>query len=130
KPSYTLKSLVDRVTWFPLQDAFTYMWFVTAVGTVAALGLLARSRELTAGERLLLLWMGLGALDLIVHDAGNERRFVLFIPPLVALTAISLGRREILATTIERLPRGRALLAAPIIAYAAYFVIASAVRIA
>jgi len=130
KPSYTIKALVDRITWFPLQDVFTYMWVVTALGTAAGLGLLARWRELSSGERLLLLWMGLGALELMVHDAGNERRFVLFIPPLVALTAISLGRREILAPTIERLPRGRALLAAPLIAYAAYFVIASAVRIA
>jgi len=130
KPSYTLKSLVDRVTWFPLQDAFTYMWFVTAVGTVAALGLLARWRELTAGERLLLLWMGLGALELIVHDAGNERRFVLFVPPLVALTAIALGRREIVAESTERVPRARALAALPVVLYAAYFVAASAVRVA
>ena len=29
------KSLVDRITWFPLQDVFTYMWFVTALGTAA-----------------------------------------------------------------------------------------------
>ena len=50
--------------------------------------------------------MGLGALELMLHDAGNERRFVLFIPPLVALASIALGRREILPTTVERLPRG------------------------
>jgi 4-amino-4-deoxy-L-arabinose transferase-like glycosyltransferase len=130
KPSYTMKAVVDRVTWFPLQDVFTYMWFVTAVGTAAALGLLARWRELASGERLLLLWLGLGALELMVHDAGNERRFVLFIPPLIALAAIALGRREIVAGTVERLPRARALAAAPVIAYAAYFVAASAVRIA
>jgi 4-amino-4-deoxy-L-arabinose transferase-like glycosyltransferase len=130
KPSYTFKSLVDRVTWFPLQDVFTYMWFVTAVGTAAALGLLARWRKLTAGERLLLFWTGLGALELMVHDAGNERRFVLFIPPLVALAAIALGRREIVPAETERLGRRRALAIAPVILYAAYCVAASAVRLA
>ena len=130
KPSYTLKSLIDRVTWFPLQDVFTYMWFVTVVGTAAALGLLARWRDLSAGERLLLLWTGLGALELMVHDAGNERRFVLFIPPLVAFAAVALGRRAVLPPAVEQVPRSRALLAAPLIAYAAYFVAASAVRLA
>jgi 4-amino-4-deoxy-L-arabinose transferase-like glycosyltransferase len=130
KPSYTLKSLVDRTTWLPLQDVFTYMWFVTAVGTTAALGLLARWRELTGGERLLLRWPGLGALELMVHDAGNERRFVLFIPPLVALAAIALGRREIVPEAAERVPRVRALVAAPVILYATYVVAASAVRLA
>ena len=99
------------------------MWFVTAVGMAAALGLLARWRDLSAGERLLVLWMGLGALELILHDAGNERRFVLFIPPFVALASIALGRREIVPPSAERVPRARALLAAPVIAYAAYFVI-------
>lgn len=130
KPSYAITSLVDRVTWFPLQDAFTYMWFVTAVGTATALGLLARWRDLSAGERLLLWWTGLGALELMLHDAGNERRFVLFIPPLVAFAAIALGRRGIVPPEMEHVPRSRALLAAPLVAYAAYFVAASAVRLA
>ena len=130
KPSYTARALVDRITWFPLQDVFTYMWVVAALGTAAALGLLARWRELVSGERLLLLWLGLGALELMVHDAGNERRFVLFIPPLIALAAVALGRREIVPAAVERLPRRRVLVAAPIIAYASYFAAASAVRIA
>jgi 4-amino-4-deoxy-L-arabinose transferase-like glycosyltransferase len=130
KPSYTVKALLDRTTWLPLQDVFTYMWFVTAIGTAGALGLLARWGALTAGERLLLFWMGLGALELMVHDAGNERRFVLFIPPLVAVASIALGRREIVPMVVERLPRRAALLASPLIAYAAYFVAASAVRLA
>ena len=33
-------------------------------------------------------WLGLGALELILHDVGNERRFVIFIPALVALAAL------------------------------------------
>jgi hypothetical protein len=54
---------------------------------------------------------------------------VLFIPPLIALAAIALGRREIMPPAVERLPRARAVLAAPLVAYAAYFVAAAAVRI-
>jgi 4-amino-4-deoxy-L-arabinose transferase-like glycosyltransferase len=130
KPSYTLKALVDRVTWLPLQDVFTYMWFATALGITTALGLIPRWRALTSAERLLLFWIGLGALELMVHDAGNERRFVLFIPPLVALASMALGRREVLDRSIEVLQLRRALLAAPLVAYAAYFVAASGVRVA
>ncbi len=49
KPSYDLKSLIDRVSWFPiLHDIFTRMWFTLVVGVTAALGLLARWRSATA----------------------------------------------------------------------------------
>ena len=34
------------------------------------------------------------SLELLVHDVGNERRFVFLIPALVALTAMILGRRD------------------------------------
>ena len=130
KPSYDLKSFIDRVTWLPLQDVFTRMWFVVVVGVTAAVGTLARWRELTAAERLLLLWVGLGAAELMVHDAGNERRFVFFIPPLAALTAIALGRRSLIPDAAARMSRKTALLALPVVLYAAYFVLAAAVRLA
>ena len=105
KPNYDLKSLVDRATWFPLQDAFTRTWFVMAVGAVHAAGLIARWRSLRAGERLLVLWVVLGAAELILHDAGNERRFVFFIPAFVALAALALGRLQILPARRRAIPR-------------------------
>ena len=37
-------------------------------------------------ERLLVLWVLIGLLELVVHDSGNERRYVMFIPALIALT--------------------------------------------
>jgi 4-amino-4-deoxy-L-arabinose transferase-like glycosyltransferase len=129
KPSYDLKSLIDRATWFPLQDAFTRTWFVLAVAVAYAGGLLATWRERKAGERLLLLWVSLGAAELILHDAGNERRFVFFIPAFVGLASLALGRLQILPRSVEVIPRSRALAAMPVLLYAAYIVFGAWVRI-
>lgn len=131
KPAYTLRALLDRVTWFPiLHDLFTRSWFVVAVGLTSALGMLARWRTLVPAERLLLLWLGLGATELILHDVGNERRFVLFLPPLVALASIALGRDRVLLRGADALPRSRALLAAPLVLFVAYVVAGALVRVA
>jgi 4-amino-4-deoxy-L-arabinose transferase-like glycosyltransferase len=130
KPSYTFRALMDRLTWFPiLHDLFTRSWFVLAIGLTAALGMLARWRTLAPAERLLVLWVGLGASELILHDVGNERRFVLFIPPLVALASIALGRDGGLLREVDLIPRRRALLAAPIVLYVAYVVTGALVRL-
>ncbi len=132
KPSYGLGALVDRASWFPiLHDLFTRMWFSVTLGITAAAAVLATWRTASPGERLLVLWIGLGALELILHDVGNERRFVLFIPPLIGLTAIVLGGgRALLPRTVAALPRGRALIAAPIVLYGLYVIYGSIVRIA
>ncbi len=130
KPSYDLKSLLDRTTWLPLQDAFTRTWFVMAIAMTHASGLIARWRELRSGERLLVWWVALGAAELILHDAGNERRFVFFIPAFVGLAALALGRLQILPRELERTSRGRALLALPLVLYGAYLVFGAFVRIA
>jgi 4-amino-4-deoxy-L-arabinose transferase-like glycosyltransferase len=130
KPSYDLKSILDRATWLPLQDAFTRTWFVIAIAMTHAAGLIARWRELRSGERLLVWWVVLGAAELILHDAGNERRFVFFIPAFVALASIALGRLQILAGDVELVPRTRALLALPLVLYGAYVVFGAFVRIA
>ena len=76
-----------------LHDIFTRMWFDAGRRRRRrARACSSRWRALSIGERLLVLWVGVGALELIVHDVGNERRFVFLIPALVALTAIALGR--------------------------------------
>jgi hypothetical protein len=90
-----------------------------------------RWREASAGERLLGWWVVLGACELVLHDVGNERRFIFFIPALVALAAIVLGRdRVLLPESIARIPRRRAVLALPIVAYAAYTVAGAVIRVA
>ena len=131
KPSYTLDALVYRASSFPiLHDLLTRMWFSVTVGITAALALLATWRTSSPGERVLGLWIGLGILELVLHDVGNERRFVLFIPPLVALTAIVLGGgRAILSPSLASLPRRQALLAAPILLYGLYVIFGSIVRV-
>ena len=132
KPSYTLGALVDRASWFPvLHDLFTRMWFTLLVALAGVLGLLVRWRHAAAGERLLGWWVVLGALELVLHDVGNERRFVFFIPALVALAAITLGRdRVLLPAAIAGVSRRRALLALPLVAYAAYIVAGAVIRVA
>jgi len=132
KPSYDLGSVVNRLAWFPvLHDLFTRMWLTLLLALAAAIGIVTRFRHAAPGERLLVLWVGLGALELLAHDVGNERRFVFFIPALIALAAILLGRdRSLLPTALVSLPRSRALLAAPLVAYSLYVLFGSAVRLA
>ena len=84
KPSYDLRSLLDRLSWFPvLHDVLTRMWLVVAIGfDRAGLTRLTRFTRLDPAQRLLVLWLGLGLLELLLHDVGNERRFVMLIPAL------------------------------------------------
>ena len=132
KPSYDLKSLIDRVSWFPiLHDIFTRMWFTLVVGVAAALGLLARWRSATPPERLLGLWIAVGAFELMLHDVGNERRFLIFVPALVALTALVLGRdRTLLPEEAPAAPIRKALLALPVVLFALYVIGGTLVRLA
>jgi hypothetical protein len=130
KPSYTVKALADRITGFPLHDLFTRMWFVLALASASALGALASWRRVPPGERLLLWWVGLGSAELILHDVGNERRFIFFIPALVALASIALGReRTIVRPAAAEVPRARAWLILPLILFTAYVVAAAIIRI-
>ena len=132
KPTYDVKSFVDRITWFPvLHDLFTRMWAVIIVATAGGLAALVRWRQLPSGERLLLWWVGLGALELIVHDVGNERRFLFFIPAVAGLAAIVLGgRRAIADMELARLRRREILIALPAVAFALYVVSGGIVRVA
>lgn len=131
KPSYDLRSILDRITWFPiLHDVFTRMWFVWAVGLIAWLVSLARFRHLQAPERLLTLWIGIGGLELLIHDVGNERRFVFLIPALVALASLATTR---LAAPARRQPlpsRATLLLGLPLVLYVAYLAIGALARLA
>jgi 4-amino-4-deoxy-L-arabinose transferase-like glycosyltransferase len=131
KPRYDLESLLFRITGFPvLHDLFTRMWVMLLLCLAALMGLVARWRSASAGERLLGYWVALGTLELLVHDVGNERRFVFFIPAVIALASILLARdRALLPAAIAQVPRSRALLALPLVAYALYVASASIVRV-
>src|SRR5262249_50722234 len=140
KPSYDLRSLIDRVSWFPiLHDVFTRMWPVFLIGLVAWATRLVRWRRIGQAGRLLGLWVGLGIAEMILHDVGNERRFVFLIPAFVALTALTLGRdgRRLPDATADRAAdpaaiwtRRRALIALPLVLYLAYLAIGPIARLA
>ncbi len=131
KPSYDARSLLNRVTWFPIvHDIFTRMWFMVVVGVLGLFGALGRWRVVPPPERLLAFWVGLGTLELLLHDVSNERRFIFFIPALVALTAIVLGRdRRAISEELATVPRRTALVAAPVLFYALYVVAGALTRL-
>jgi 4-amino-4-deoxy-L-arabinose transferase-like glycosyltransferase len=124
KPSYDLHSIFIRLSWFPvLHDTFSRMWFELCLGILGAWGILLRWRSSSTTERLLLLWVAIGSVELLVHDVGNERRYVFLIPAFIALTAILLGRRAgLLPAEAARLPRSRLLIYSPAIFYSAYVI--------
>ena len=131
KPSYDLRSILNRVTWFPINhDIFTRMWFMVVVSVAALFSALARWRRVDAGERLLVWWVALGVGELLAHDVSNERRFIFFIPALAALTALVLGRdRRLFSLREPPITRRDLLLASPVIAYAMYVVLGSLARL-
>jgi hypothetical protein len=130
KPSYDLASVIKRVTWFPiLHDTFSRMWGVLCLGVFGAWGIAVRWRRAGDPERLLLLWVAIGALELLVHDVSNERRFVFLIPALVALASVVLVRGALLPEEARAVPRAAVLIAAPLILYTAYVVAGSIARV-
>jgi 4-amino-4-deoxy-L-arabinose transferase-like glycosyltransferase len=131
KPDYTVKAFFDRLSWIPIiHDFFTRQWLVTVLGVFGTLGLLTRWRAASSPERLLGLWIALGFTELIAHDVGNERRFIFFIPALVAFAATVLGRdRSLLPAEAGFISRRNALLATPLLLFAAYVVLGAILRV-
>jgi hypothetical protein len=123
KPSYDLKSLLVRVSWFPiLHDTFTRMWTVLCLGIAGAWGIAAQWRRASDAERLLLLWVALGSIEILIHDVGNERRYVFLIPALVALGSLVLARGTLLPVEAATVMRRRLLVSSPILLFSAYVI--------
>ena len=123
KPSYSIGSLATRAIWFPiLHDTFSRMWPALVLGLFGAWSAAITWRRASDGERLLLLWVAVGSAELLLHDVGNERRFVFLIPALAALTSLVLARGQLLPAEASRIPRSRLMLFAPVILYASYVV--------
>ena len=131
KPEYTLRSLLDRASWLPIvHDYFTRMWLVTSVAALALVAIVLRWRTARPSERLLVLWVLLGLTELVVHDAGNERRYVMFIPALVALAALVLGARGTAGPRPEHFGRASRWLALPFVLVLGYLIVGSLLRLA
>ena len=95
KPSYDAQSLLNRVSWFPvLHDVLSRMWVVVALGLAAFVARALDWFRRPPAEQLLVLWVGVGVLELLLHDVGNERRFVFLIPAFTALAALAIAVRS------------------------------------
>jgi hypothetical protein len=128
KPSYALAALLDRASWLPLvQDSFTRMWMLLVAAAAAVMTLVWRWRAAKPAERLLVLWVVLGIAELVVHDAGNERRYVMFVPVLVALASLTITGSP--AVTRDGPDTPRWMLIAPALLFA-YLVVGSILRMA
>jgi hypothetical protein len=97
----------------------------------AMYGTAARWRRATAVELLAATWIVLGCVELVVHDAGNERRFIFLIPPLLALAAIVMGRdRRLLAPETTSYGLRRLLVVSPFLLFGFYVLAGAAMRVA
>jgi 4-amino-4-deoxy-L-arabinose transferase-like glycosyltransferase len=131
KPSYALTALMDRASWLPIvHDFFTRMWLVTALAALAIATVVGRWRTARPGERLLVLWVLIGLVELVIHDSGNERRYIMFVPALVALSALVLGRAGPVGPPPEQLGRYARWFALPLVLLLAYLVLGSVARLA
>ncbi|HEX6462932.1 MAG TPA: glycosyltransferase family 39 protein, partial [Vicinamibacterales bacterium] len=125
KPSYDLAWIATRVIWFPvLHDTFSRSWPELLLTVLGAWAIGGRWRSASDAERLLLLWVAVGTLELLIHDVSNERRFVFLLPAMAAFTALALDPVEITR------PAGVARFAVlPLMFYSWYVVAAPLVRL-
>jgi dolichyl-phosphate-mannose-protein mannosyltransferase len=129
KPSYALSDIVMRASWLPVvHGLFSRTFLVVVGGSIAIMSLVLGWRESKPAERLLVLWVLVGFLELIAHDSGNERRYVMFIPAFVALAAILAGSGR---TLLPSAAPGRPVLwaAVPIFLLLSYIIAGSWVRL-
>jgi 4-amino-4-deoxy-L-arabinose transferase-like glycosyltransferase len=131
KPAYTVKAILDRLSWLPvLHDFFTRMWTVTVLAVGSLLGVFYRWRRVAPAERVLVLWLVLGMTELVLHDVGNERRLVFLVPGFVAAASLALARdRRLLDERAAASRLQRAVAVAPVVLGGLYLVIGSAVRL-
>lgn len=130
KPSYGWRDFVDRASWLPIvQGFFIRMWLVLIAAAVSILAVVGRWRTARPAERLLVLWVLIGLAELVVHDAGNERRYVMFVPALIGLAAILVGRDgPLLPERLAAAGTRARWLVLPLVVLLSYLVIGSAMR--
>lgn len=89
--------IVDRASWLPvIHGFFSRQWLLTLAALAGLAAAAARYRTASAGERLLALWFLLGTFELVLHDLGNERRYVFLIPSMAGLAAMLIaGHRRV-----------------------------------
>jgi hypothetical protein len=112
-----------------VQDVFTRLWPLLAASALAIAGVCARLRQARPAERLLVWWVLFGLAELVVHDSGAERRYVMFIPAIVALASLALASGAAWVPSTASAARWRSrLLFAPVALGLGYVVIGSALQ--
>ncbi|HKW02492.1 MAG TPA: glycosyltransferase family 39 protein [Vicinamibacterales bacterium] len=129
KPEYDLRHFLDRATWLPIVQAiFMRMSPVVAISAVSLLAIVARWRTARPAERLLVFWMLIGLLELVVHDSGNDRRYVMFIPAMIALASLMAGGHQSVLPADLAGRAGARLMALPLLLFFGYIVAGSFIR--
>jgi 4-amino-4-deoxy-L-arabinose transferase-like glycosyltransferase len=103
-----LTQLVDRASWLPvIHGFFSRQWLLTMAALAGLAATVVRHRTAPAGERLLALWFLLGTFELVLHDLGNERRYVFLVPAMAGLAAILIsGHRHLVPPAAVAWSRG------------------------
>jgi hypothetical protein len=106
------------------------MWLITATAALGLAAIAARWRSARPPDRLLAWWVLLGFAELVVHDSGNERRYVMLIPALAGLAALVLGHSQAAGLLPERIGRRARWMALPFVLGLAYLVGGGLARLA
>jgi 4-amino-4-deoxy-L-arabinose transferase-like glycosyltransferase len=128
KPAYTWHAILDRASWLPVaQGLFERTWLVLAAGSAGLLAILTRWRTARPAERLLVWWVVVGLAELVAHDSGNERRYLMFVPALAGLAAAFFAGLPRPSGTAGA-PRLDRWVAAPVVLLLGYVVAGSLLR--
>lgn len=133
KPAYTLSAFMQRASWLPVaHDVFSRIWLVLLMGAIALVTIAARWWTTASAARLLALWVLLGLSELVFHDSGNDRRYVMLVPPLIGLAAwLTTARSSPDAAPARVVRRDWATIAVlPVVLLAGYLVWGGLVRLA
>ncbi len=129
KPSYTLRAFIDRATWLPVvQGLFSGMTLELLAGLAGLMAIAVNWRTARSGERLLVWWILVGLAELVAHDSGNERRYVMFIPAFLALASLLLSRTGVLVAGSQRLDRATAVASLSLLVPVCYLAIGTLLR--
>jgi hypothetical protein len=129
KPSYTPGAFIDRATWLPIvQGLFSGMPIELLAGLTSLMALVIGWRWARPAERLLVLWVLVGLAELVAHDSGNERRYVMFIPALIALASLLVGRSGALFAPGRHMTRATGLVTIALLLPVSYLALGSLLR--
>jgi hypothetical protein len=104
------------------------MLIEVVAGLACLMALVIGWRQARPGERLLVLWVLVGLAELVAHDSGNERRYVMFIPALIALGTLLLTRSSALFAPGRYMTRTTAIATGAVLLPVCYLALGSLLR--